>query len=366
MFFTLKLKNVIFICIIFLIVIVDLYGVYVQNPVDILTQESAQAVALMKKNGNIIPEKPKPSDVLDKDKDFIKWVDFGISDSALNDAMKVDIESYGTKNHINWIDVLACLGTKYGGNFKSYKKSDLDLICDKLRSGEKPEKICDVPKYFSYYKDAYECVLGQYLGEYTIINEKGKNETKYGLKAFSPIGEGYYFSHFDDFGAGRSYGFKRKHLGHDLMTSVGTPVIAIESGYVEALGWNQYGGWRIGVRSFDKKRYYYYAHLRKDHPYAYMLSEGSIIKAGDVIGYVGMTGYSAKENVNNINTPHLHFGIQLIFDESQKDGNNEIWIDCYEITKFLAQNKSSVYYDKDKKEYFRKTEFFEPSVENME
>ena len=49
-----------------------------------------------------------------------------------------------------------------------------------------------------------------------------------------------------------SYGFKRQHLGHDLMGQVGTPVIAVESGYVEAIGWNQYGGWRLGIRSFDK------------------------------------------------------------------------------------------------------------------
>ena len=50
----------------------------------------------------------------------------------------------------------------------------------------------------------------------------------------------------------RSYGFKRQHLGHDMMGQVGTPVIAVESGYVEAIGWNQYGGWRLGIRSFDK------------------------------------------------------------------------------------------------------------------
>ncbi len=112
---------------------------------------------------------------------------------------------------------------------------------------------------------------------------------------------------------------------------------------VEALGWNQYGGWRIGIRSADSKRYYYYAHLRKDHPYAAGLSEGDIVNAGDVIGYLGMTGYSRKENVNNIDTPHLHFGIQLIFDESQKDGVNQIWIDLYELTAFLQKNRQSVH-----------------------
>ena len=54
---------------------------------------------------------------------------------------------------------------------------------------------------------------------------------------------------------------------------------------------------------------------------------GKTVKAGDVIGYLGMTGYSSKENVNNINVPHLHFGLQLIFDEVQKEGTNQIWID---------------------------------------
>ena len=48
------------------------------------------------------------------------------------------------------------------------------------------------------------------------------------------------------------------------------------------------------------------------------------------------------ENTNNIDTPHLHFGLQLIFDESQKEGNNEIWIDCYELVKFLRMNQSQV------------------------
>ena len=65
--------------------------------------------------------------------------------------------------------------------------------------------------------------------------------------------------------------------------SIGTPIIAVESGYIEALGWNQYGGWRVGIRSFDGKRYYYYAHLRKNHPYAENLKESDSVKAGDVI-----------------------------------------------------------------------------------
>ncbi len=34
---------------------------------------------------------------------------------------------------------------------------------------------------------------------------------------------------------------------------------------------------RIGIRSFDKKRYYYYAHLRQNYPYAENLKEGDVM-----------------------------------------------------------------------------------------
>ena len=131
---------------------------------------------------------------------------------------------------------------------------------------------------------------------------------------------------------------------------------------MEALGWNQYGGWRIGIRSLDKKRYYYYAHLRQNRPYADGLKEGDYVTAGDVIGYMGHTGYSDKENVNNIKTVHLHMGLQLIFDESQKDGNNEIWIDFYQLAGFLSGHRCEVERDDSTKEWDRKYNMKDPVV----
>lgn len=186
--------------------------------------------------------------------------------------------------------------------------------------------------------------------------------TKYGLKAFLPIARYFPYQEYDDFGVSRSYGYKRRHLGHDMMGQVGTPIIAVESGRVEAMGWNQYGGWRLGIRSLDKKRYYYYAHLRQNYPYHKSLAPGNLVSAGDVIGYMGRTGYSAKENTNNIDTPHLHFGIQLIFDESQKEGDGEIWINCHEITRFLAMNRSETWRNPETKEYNRIYEIRDPAI----
>ncbi len=303
----------------------------------------------------------------DKKNSYIKWVDFKVTAEAMTDALRTDVDSYGLEPHYNWIDLLAWLGARYGGDFSHYKPSDLQTITAQLNDGATIEELTKDMKYFQYYREAYGAVLGGMVGVYEIqVPDESTGEArwvkKYGLKAFSPIAKNFPYNHFDDFGASRSYGFKREHLGHDLMGQVGTPVIAIESGYVEAIGWNQYGGWRLGIRSFDQKRYYYYAHLRKNYPYHKSLQEGSYVQAGDVIGYLGRTGYSRTENTNNIQQPHLHFGIQLIFDESQKDGNNEIWIDCYELTKFLYRNRSETVKNQETKEYYRVYQMKDPAI----
>lgn len=57
---------------------------------------------------------------------------------------------------------------------------------------------------------------------------------------------------------------------------------------------------------------------------------------------MGHTGYSTKENVNNIEVTHLHWGLELVFDESQKESDNEIWIDVYNLTRFLYKNRAEV------------------------
>lgn len=287
--------------------------------------------------------------------DFIKWVDFNVTCEALEQAFRYDVDTCQAEVHLNWVDLLAYLGTRYGGDFSRYKKSDMKKVAEQLINGEMTmEELTSDMKYYDYYRQAYGAVLDGMVGTFQaeipadevpeMLQQSAQNTdtvwvTKYGLKAFFPLAKNFPYNDFDDFGVSRSYGFKRRHLGHDMMGQVGTPIIAVESGYVEALGWNQYGGWRIGIRSFDKKRYYYYAHLRKNYPFQSNLKEGSAVQAGDVIGYMGRTGYSSKENTNNVEEPHLHFGLELVFDESQKESDHEIWINCYELVKFLRRNQ---------------------------
>lgn len=299
---------------------------------------------------------------------FIKWVDFNVSYEALCKAYEYDVETYGKEIHLDWIELLAYVGAKNGGDFGTSAVSDIGAIAERIKDKEitMEEAVKDM-KYYAYYQEAYSAVLGGLVGEYEIQEKAGGAYIKkYGLKAFSPIAKGFEYSDYDDFGVSRSYGYRRQHLGHDMMGQVGTPIIAVESGYVEALGWNQYGGWRIGIRSFDGKRYYYYAHLRQNYPYQEKLKEGDMVTAGDVIGYMGHTGYSTKENVNNIDTVHLHFGLQLIFDESQKEGNNEIWVSCYNLTRFLYKNRSEVHKVEQSKEWKRTFDMKEPESESTE
>lgn len=223
-------------------------------------------------------------------KSYIKWVDFNVTFDVLDKTAKLDINSHNNGNIVtyNWIELLSYLGCKYGGNFKKFKQTDLNSLIQKLDNGSTMDELTKNMKHYSYYYEAFDAILHEFIGEYEVEAPEAGSETvtyvkKYGVKAFLPIAKNYSFSHYDDFGNARSYGFKRVHLGNDLMGSIGTPIIAVESGTVEALGWNQYGGWRIGIRSFDKKRYYYYAHLRKDHPYVKNLQVGQTVKAGDVI-----------------------------------------------------------------------------------
>jgi len=269
----------------------------------------------------------------------IRWVDFGVPYESLKYALDQDIATSQQEKHISWIDTLALAACRTGGKcgLSSVKKAAKDL------AGEKsPQELAgDLGRYYDYYHEAYTAALGGLVGSYA-IEVDGQWKSAYGLKAFSPIAAGYGYSHCADFGVGRSFGFKRKHLGNDLMGRAGTPIVAVEGGVVEAMGWNRYGGWRIGIRSFDNKRYYYYAHLQKDHPFAEGLQEGDVVQAGDLIGFMGRTGYSDKENVNNIETVHLHFGMELVFDESQKECNSEIWIDVYDIVRLLSAHRSSI------------------------
>jgi len=275
-----------------------------------------------------------------KEMDFIKWVDLNASDEIMKKAIEMEIKHHKEGKDFSFISALAYLATKNGNKFDfkaDYQR--LQKLEEDFEKGTPIEEHYQDNKYFNYYLDAYNAIFANFVGNY--IDENG--EEQFGVMAFFPLAHGFWFSHYDDFGNSRDYGFKRKHLGHDMYGAVGTPIVAMEGGVVTEMGWNQYGGWRIGIRSHDSKRYYYYAHLRKGEPYPKDLELGDSVKAGEVIGFLGNTGYSRKKDTNlKSGKPHLHLGLQLIFDPSQEKGSKEIWVDVYSIVNLLSKHRAKV------------------------
>jgi murein DD-endopeptidase MepM/ murein hydrolase activator NlpD len=102
----------------------------------------------------------------------------------------------------------------------------------------------------------------------------------------------------DDFDDPRSGG--RRHEAIDILAPRDTPVLAVDDGRIEKLFESEFGG--LTVYQFDREgRFcYYYAHLER---YPRGVAEGTAVRRGDTIGYVGTSGNAPPD------TPHLHFSI---------------------------------------------------------
>lgn len=130
---------------------------------------------------------------------FIKWVDFNASKEAMKKACLMDIESYESETHLDWITLLAYAAVRGGGEFDSKSTEYIDEIAAKLTGGETTEEeLREKYQYFSYYYEAYSAVLGGMIGEYEIEDGSGTYQKKYGLKAFSPIAAGFSYQDYDD------------------------------------------------------------------------------------------------------------------------------------------------------------------------
>ncbi len=99
--------------------------------------------------------------------------------------------------------------------------------------------------------------------------------------------------------------FNEIHSGHrhealDIMAARGTPVVAVDEGNVVKLFNSKRGG--LTVYQFNDTRIwcFYYAHLDR---YAEGLKEGTLLRRGDILGYVGSSGNASPD------APHLHFTI---------------------------------------------------------
>lgn len=121
----------------------------------------------------------------------------------------------------------------------------------------------------------------------------------------------------DSWMAMRTYGGERGHEGVDLMPPVNQrdfyPVFSMTDGIVEKLGWLEKGGYRVGIRS-PSGGYYYYAHLSS---YADGLAEGMTLEAGELLGFMGDTGYGPEGTTGQFDV-HLHLGIYINTEDGEE------------------------------------------------
>ena len=83
------------------------------------------------------------------------------------------------------------------------------------------------------------------------------------------------------------------------------PSLPLPDGKILKLFQSERGGTTIYQLSANQELVFYYAHLSR---YADGLAEGSVVKQGEVIAYVGDTGNAGPGNY------HLHFSIAIVSD----------------------------------------------------
>jgi murein DD-endopeptidase MepM/ murein hydrolase activator NlpD len=158
-------------------------------------------------------------------------------------------------------------------------------------------------------------VAGLRTGSGTTQAEKGRGTAKHKkrarakhepLKVTPPLGLRHYIfpvvgpsDYVDTYGAFRSDVPGNWHHGDDIFAPLGTPVVAVASGTINRVGWEELGGWRLWVRDSVGDEFYY-AHLSG---YAPTDLHSNRVTAGEVIGFIGNTGDAFTTS------PHLHFEV---------------------------------------------------------
>lgn len=137
----------------------------------------------------------------------------------------------------------------------------------------------------------------------------------------------------------RNFGGTRGHEGTDIMAGINQrglyPVLSAGDGVVEQIGWLPKGGYRIGIRSLHGA-YFYYAHL---YQYARDFPVGTQIHAGELLGFMGDSGYGPEGTVGQF-AVHLHFGMYLKTENKEEMSVNPYW-----ILKTLEHSKLSYEYE---------------------
>ena len=184
----------------------------------------------------------------------------------------------------------------------------------------------------STYKELYKkWVDNKEWTKYDKICKEIWNDLKYFPVPRSSENKNLTVSYVDSWQAKRTYGGERGHEGTDIMAKENVagvyPVVSITDGVVSEKGWLEKGGYRVGITG-KSGGYFYYAHLDSYSD----IKIGQKIKAGEVLGYMGDTGYG-KEGTRGKFPVHLHVGIYFY------DKGKEISVNPYWLLRYLENHK---------------------------
>lgn len=191
------------------------------------------------------------------------------------------------------------------------KDGNGDGFADRNNPDDTMMTLANYLRDYAYVEDGFtKAIMNLYDKKETVdqISTIAKIYAHFGTNALEarafPLPVTAHYSYRGTWGASRGWGGRRIHEGTDLFAGYGVPVRSVSYGVIEVKGWNEYGGWRIGIRDMHNT-YHYYAHLANFHE---GIKEGDIVEPGDVIGYVGSSGYG-KEGTSGRFPPHLHYGM---------------------------------------------------------
>ena len=106
----------------------------------------------------------------------------------MTQAFRYDVDTCQQDLHLNWVDLLAYLGARYGGDFSHYQASDMTEAAEQLQNGVTVEELTKNMTSFAYYREAYGAVLDGMVGLYEI--EIPKSEAPAFALADAQIQEG--------------------------------------------------------------------------------------------------------------------------------------------------------------------------------
>jgi len=215
------------------------------------------------------------------------------------EAMRIPIASVEKLNELSgkYGVPLADMLTVYSVENKFFpeKNPDIDTSGLETQFAENFDKI--KAKYSSSALKPFEDLFSSIIGDikcFPVKSDPNDSEIPY--------------IYSDSWGALRTEGCDRAHEGCDVLDRDNVrgrlQVVSMTDGTVKDCGWTQLGGYCLGIVA-GSGNYYYYAHLER---YADGIGKGAAVKAGDLLGYMGDSGYGKEGTVGQFPV-HLHVGI---------------------------------------------------------